>query len=164
MLHDSGSVPAATAVGTLLAPVVACLRGDDDGFSVLLDAACEDGLAPSALAAAPAIARVYLRLAPPPDGAETIVHTYPRAAHARFDDAEVVTLGTECLHVARVPAAVRSIADAMFVQEALERGDRRALVGAVASCWWCALRSAQLRGSDPVEEAAAVCRYVARVA
>ena len=34
---------AARAVGALLAPVVACLRGDDEGVRLLLDDTCESG-------------------------------------------------------------------------------------------------------------------------
>jgi hypothetical protein len=66
--------------------------------------------------------------------------------------------------VARVPDAVETIARAVFVDDAMTRGDRHALECAVASCWWCALRSARLRNVDPIAEAAAICRYVARVA
>src|SRR3954470_19099959 len=71
---------AARAVGALIAPVVACLRGDDDGVRVLLDDACEHGAVPEVVRAAPAVARVYLRLAPPPDGADRIVAQVPEAA------------------------------------------------------------------------------------
>jgi hypothetical protein len=46
----------------------------------------------------------------------------------------------------------------------LTHGERRALEGAVACCWWCAQHSARKRHVDPVEEAAAICRYLARVA
>jgi hypothetical protein len=49
----------------------------------------------------------------------------------------------------------------IVVTDALDRGERCALEGAVASCWWCAYRSALLRAVDPVEEAAAICRYLA---
>jgi hypothetical protein len=155
---------AARAVGALLAPVVACLRGDDEGVRVLLDDTCDSGVASQAVRAAPTVARVYLGLAPPPDGAEDIVRQFPRAAIERFGDRELVALGIECLHVARVPGAVESLARAVFVDDALTRGDRHALEGAVASCWWCALHSARLRDVDPIAEAAAICRYVARVA
>jgi hypothetical protein len=156
-------VPAAVAVGMLLAPVVACLRGDDEGVGVLLDGACEDGVAAEALRAAPAVVRVYLRVAPPPDGADQIVASYADGARRRFDrDAFVV--GAECLEVARVPAAIERIADAVFADIVGVHGDRCALEGAVASCWWCAQRSAELRNVDPVEEAAAICRYLSRVA
>ena len=154
---------AARAVGALLAPVVACLRGDDEGVRLLLDDTCDAGVASQAVRAAPAIVRVYLGLAPPPDGAEDIVRQFPRAAIERFGDPELVALGVECLHVARVPDAVETIARAVFVDDAMTRGDRHALEGAVASCWWCALR-ARLRNVDPIAEAAAICRYVARVA
>jgi hypothetical protein len=155
---------AARAVGALLAPVVACLRGDDEGVRLLLDDTCDSGAASGAVRAAPAVARVYLGLAPPPDGAEDIVRRFPVAALERFGDRALVELGIECLHVARVPDAVETIARAVFVDDALTRGDRHALEGAVASCWWCALRSARLRNVDPIAEAAAICRYVARVA
>ena len=155
---------AAYAVGALIAPVVACLRGDDEGVGVLLDDACESADVTPVVGAAPAVARVYLRLAPPPDGAERIVQEFPDAAIERFGDPELVTLGIGCLHVARVPTPVSELARAVFVDDALERGARHALEGAVASCWWCADLSAQLRAVDPINEAAAICRYVARVA
>jgi hypothetical protein len=116
------------------------------------------------VSAAPAVARVYLRLAPPPDGADQIVKQFPDAALHRFGDTELVQLGLECLHVARVPGEIGEIARAVFVHDALDHGERRALEGAVATCWWCALLSAHLRDVDPIEEAAAICRYVARVA
>ncbi len=126
---------AARAVGALLAPVVACLRGDDDGVRLLLDDTCEAGAArvQDAVRAAPAVARIYLQLAPPPDGALGIVREVP-------------------------------LARAVFVDDAMTHGDLPALESAVASCWWCALRSARLRDVDPIAEAAAICRYVARVA
>jgi len=155
---------AARAVGALLAPVVACLRGDDEGARLLLDDTCEAGTASRAVRAAPVVARVYLGLAPPPDGAEDIVRQFPRAALERFGDRDLVALGVECLHVARVPDAVETLARAVFVDDALTHGDRHALESAVASCWWCAYRSARLRDVDPIAEAAAICRYVARVA
>jgi len=155
---------AARAVGALLAPVVACLRGDDEGVRLLLDDTCDAGAASHAVRAAPAVARVYLALAPPPDGAEDIVRQFPLAAIERFGDRDLVALGIECLHVARVPDAVETLARAVFVDDALTRGDRHALEGAVASCWWCAYCSARLRNVDPIAEAAAICRYVARVA
>ncbi len=155
---------AARAVRALLAPVVACLRGDDEGVRLLLDDTCEAGAAPDAVRAAPAIARVYLGLAPPPDGAVGIVREFPFAAIERFGDPDLVAVGVECLHVARVPDAVETIARAVFVDDVMAHGDRHALEGAVASCWWCALRSARLRNVDPIAEAAAICRYVARVA
>lgn len=155
---------AARAVGALLAPVVACLRGDDEGVRLLLDDTCESGAAADAIRAAPAIVRVYLRLAPPPGGAEEIVREFPEAAIERFGDPELVTLGIECIHVARVPEPIETLARAVFVDDALTHGDLPALEGAVASCWWCALRSARLRDVDPITEAAAICRYVARVA
>ncbi len=155
---------AARAVGALIAPVVACLRGDDEGVQVLLDDTCDAGAATEVIRAAPAIARVYLRLAPPPDGADDIVRQFPHAAIERFGDPELVSLGVECLHVARVPEPIENIARAVFVDDALSHGDRHALEGAVASCWWCALRSAHLRNVDPIAEAAAICRYIARVA
>lgn len=155
---------AARAVGALIAPVVACLRGDDEGVRVLLDDACDSGAATDVVRAAPAIARVYLRLAPPPDGADDIVRRFPHAAIERFGDPELVILGVECLHVARVPEPVENIARAVFVDDALAHGDRHALECAIASCWWCALQSAKLRNVDPIAEAAAICRYIARVA
>jgi hypothetical protein len=155
---------AARAVGALLAPVVACLRGDDEGVRVLLDDTCDSGAAADAVRAAPAIVRVYLRLAPPPDGADGIVREFPDAAIERFGDRELVTLGVECLHVARVPEPVEGIARAVFVDDAMTHGDMHALEGAVASCWWCALSSARMRDVDPIAEAAAICRYIARVA
>ncbi|GIU88308.1 MAG: hypothetical protein KatS3mg009_2823 [Acidimicrobiia bacterium] len=158
-------VPPAVAVGTLLAPVVACLRGDDEGLGVLVGGACDDGVAAAAVRAAPAVARVYLRLAPPPDGAGQILGGYLDAARRRFADPEVVKVGAECLQVARVEAApLAPIAEAVFADLAFEHGERCALEGAIASCWWCARRSAEMRGNDPVEEAAAICRYLARVA
>jgi len=165
MSTNPESFSPAVAVGMLMAPVVACLRGDDEGVGVLLDGACEEGVALAVVRAAPAVVRVYLRLAPPPDGAEQIVDGYVEAARDRFGHLEVVTVGAECLHVARVDAEpLGAIAQAVFADLALEHGERCALEGAVASCWWCARRSAELRGSDPIEEAAAICRYVARVA
>jgi hypothetical protein len=156
-------VPAAVAVGMLLAPVVACLRDDHEGVAVLLDGACEDGVAGDALRAAPAVVRVYLRLAPPPDGADKIVATYAEGARRRFDR-DAFTVGAECLEVARVPPAIAGIADAVFADVAGAHGDRCALEGVVASCWWCAQLSAELRNVDPVEETAAICRYLSRVA
>ena len=155
---------AARAVGALLAPVVACLRGDDEGVRLLLDDTCESGAASDAVRAAPAIVRVYLRLAPPPDRADEIVREFPDAAIERFGDPELVAVGVECLHVARVPEPVENIARAVFVDDAMTHGDRHALHSAIASCWWCALNSARLRDVDPIAEAAAICRYVARVA
>ena len=155
---------AARAVGALLAPVVACLRGDDEGVRVLLDDTCDAGAASDVVRAAPAVARVYLGLAPPPDGAVGIVREFPFAAIERFGDPTLVAVGVECLHVARVPDAVETFARAVFVDDVMTHGDRHALEGAVASCWWCALRSARLRNVDPIAEAAAICRYVARVA
>jgi hypothetical protein len=155
---------AARAVGALLAPVVACLRGDDAGVRLLLDDTCDAGTASDVVRAAPAVARVYLALAPPPDGAVGIVRQFPRAAIERFGDPDLVAVGVECLHVARVPDAVETIARAVFVDDVMTYGDLQALEGAVASCWWCALRSARLRNVDPITEAAAICRYVARVA
>jgi hypothetical protein len=155
---------AARAVGALIAPVVACLRGDDEGLAILLADTCEEGNAPAVVRAAPAIVRVYLRLAPPPDSAEGIVREFPDAARERFGDPELVTLGMECLHVARVPESVESVARAVFVDDAMAYGDRHALESAVATCWWCALQSSRLRDVDPIAEAAAICGYVARVA
>jgi len=164
MLRPSEPGPAARAVGALLAPVVACLRGDDRGFDVLVDGACEDGDVGPIVASAPAVARVYLRLAPPPDGADRITETFAGAALDRFGDRAVAALGAECLEVARVGRPLANLAEHVFVVNALDHGDRRALEGAIASCWWCGLTSARLRGVDPIDEAAAICRYVARVA
>jgi hypothetical protein len=155
---------AARAVGALIAPVVACLRDDEEGLRILLADACENGTASEAVRAAPAIARVYLRLAPPPEGADGIVREFPFAAIERLGNPELVSLGVECLHVARVPEPVEGIARAVFVDDALSHGDHHALACAVVSCWWCALSSARLRHVDPIAEAAAICRYVARVA
>jgi hypothetical protein len=160
---ESG-LPPARAVGALLAPVVACLRGDDAAVRVLVADTCDAGTASAVVEAAPAVARVYLRLAPPPDGVERIVGSYAEAALDRFHDPDVVTLGAECLHVARAHVALTPIARAVFVTDALDHGYHCAIEGALASCWWCAYVSAQLRGVDPIEEAAAICRYVARVA
>ena len=153
-----------TAVGALMAPVVACLRGDDQGVGVLLDGACEEGVVGPALQAAPKVVGVYLRLAPPPDGLERIVRGYADAALARFADRDVVTVGAECLQVAQLAAPLAEIGRAVFVDVAREHGDRCALQGAIACCWWCAQLSAHLRECDPLEEAAAICRYLARVA
>jgi hypothetical protein len=155
--------PAARAVGTLLAPVVACLRGDDEGYLVLLDGALDDGVVRRAVRAAPTVARVYLRLAPPPDGSSQIIRTYADAAHERFDH-DAVVLGAECLAVAQAPEELGTIAVTVFTHVALEHGERSALEGAIASVWWAAYESARLRDVDPIEEAAAVCRYAARVA
>jgi hypothetical protein len=159
--------PAARAVGTLLAPVVACLRGDDEGYSVLLDGAVDDGAVRPAVRAAPTVARVYLRLAPPPDGSSQIVRTFLDAARDRFETG-AVALGAECLAVARAPEEIgdslASMAATVFTHAALEHGERDAFAGVVASVWWAAFESARLRDVDPIEEAAAVCRYVARVA
>jgi hypothetical protein len=162
MMHEPAE-PAAV-VGALIAPVVACLRDDEDAVRILLDDL--PGRLPIAdvLNAAPAVARVYLRLAPPPGGAEEIVHAFPNAARARFHDPALVELGRECLHVARVDDAIGDVARALFVEDALDHGTRVALESAVATCWWCALSSARMRVVDPVEEAAAICRYLARVA
>ena len=158
---------AARAVGTLLAPVVACLRGDDEGFDVLVGGAVHDGVVKPAVRAAPTVARVYLRLAPPPDGPAQIVRTYRDAAREHFVD-DAVVLGAQCLAVAQAPEHVADeldgISAAVFACAALEHGERNALEGAVASVWWAAYESARLRDVDPIEEAAAICRYVARVA
>jgi hypothetical protein len=154
----------ARAVGALIAPVVACLRGDDEGVRILVDDACAEGSVGELVRAAPAVARVYLRLAPPPDGATQIVDAFVDAAIDRFRDPEIVSLGAECLHVARVAPPVEAIARAVFVEDALDHGARCALESAVASCWWCAYLSARLRDVDPIDEAAAICRYIAKVA
>jgi hypothetical protein len=164
-----GTSSAARAVGSLLAPVVACLRDDRDGYGVLVEATLEDdAVLGGVVRAAPAVARIYLRLAPPPGGAQTIVDSYDSAARTRFRDDDVVSLGHECLQVAsaiaRVPQPLAEIAKDVFVREARDHGDEHALEGAVASVWWSAYLSARLRGVDPVEEAAAICRYAARVA
>ena len=164
MPHTPEPVDAARTVGALIAPVVACLRGDDDALGVLLDAADEREHIVEVVRAAPVVARVYLRLVPAPTDAEQIVIEYPHAALERFHDPALVELGVECLHVARVHEAVDGIARAVFVDDALDHGERVALAGAVATCWWCALRSARLRDVDPIAEAAAICRFVARVA
>src|SRR4051812_26631715 len=161
--HTPDSGPAARAVGALLAPVVACLRGDDEGYALLLDGALEDHAIGPALHAAPKVTRVYLRLAPPPDGSSQIVRTYLDAARERFE-AEIVRVGAQCLAVAGVNEDVADVAGAVFTQVALEQGERSALEGAIASVWWAAAESARLRDVDPIEEAAAVCRYAARVA
>ncbi len=161
---DPGAHDAARTVGALIAPVVACLRGDDDALHVLLEVAREQTSVGEVVRAAPAVARVYLRLTPEPRDADRIVHEYPDAALERFREPALVPLGVECLHVARVDATVDALARAAFVHDALDHGEQMALAGAVATCWWCALRSARLREVDPIEEAAAICRYVARVA
>jgi hypothetical protein len=158
------AVPAATAVGALLAPVVACLRDDDNALRVLFEGAREDGTVVAALAAAPAVVRVYLRLAPRPDGVERMLTGYVAGALDKFRDREIVAVGSECLEVARASRAIAPIADAVFVDEALTHGRWCALVGAIASCWWCAERSAELRGTDPIEETTAICHYLARAA
>jgi hypothetical protein len=159
--------PAARAVGTLLAPVVACLRGDERGYLVLLAGALDDGSIRPAVRAAPTVARVYLQLAPPPDGQDTILRSYDDAARERFDE-DTVSLGAKCLAVARAPehltGDLATVALSVFTHVALERGERFALEGAVASVWWAAYERARLRDVDPIEEAAAICRYVARVA
>jgi hypothetical protein len=157
-------VSPAQAIGALMAPVVACLRGADDDVRLLFDGACEDGTLEVALKAAPGVARVYLRTAPPPDGADRILSGYIGAALDRFRDREVVAIGAECLEVARVEPRLAPVAESVFVNYALEHGRWNALVGAVSSCWWCAERGAALRGTDPVSETAAICRYLARVA
>jgi hypothetical protein len=169
MYEAFGTSQAARAVGTLLAPVVACLRDDVEGYGVLVEAVLEvDVSVGEVVRAAPTVTRVYLRLAPPPGGARTIVDSYDAAARERFADDDVVSLGHECLHVAtaieRVPHPLAELAKDVFVREALDHGDEHALEGAVASVWWAAYLSARLRGVDPIEEAAAICRYVARVA
>jgi hypothetical protein len=161
MTDESG--PAAT-VGALIAPVVACLRNDAEAVRVLLADVRERLPVADIVRAAPAVAGVYLRLAPPPDGADHIVTEFPDAALARFRAPELVELGVECLHVARVAEPVEGIARAAFVHDALDHGEHTALACAIATCWWCALESARMRDVDPVEEAAAICRYVARVA
>jgi hypothetical protein len=168
-MSDSAEIgPAARAVGTLLAPVVACLRDDATGYGILVEQSLEDRLVAGAVRAAPSVARLYLRLAPPPGGAQTIVDSYDHAAAERFVDADVVSLGHGCLHVAtaieHVPQPLAEMAKDVFAREALDHGEDHAFEGAVASVWWAAYLSARLRGVDPIEEAAAVCRYAARVA
>src|SRR4051812_40880110 len=158
-----GTEPAARAVGALLAPVVACLRGDDEGYAVLLDGTLGDHAVEPALRAAPRVTRVYLRLAPPPDGSNQIVNTYLGAARERFEGG-VVRVGAQCLAVAGVGEDVADVATVVFAQVALEGGERAAFEGAIASVWWAASESARLRCVDPIEEVAAICRYVARVA
>ena len=155
---------ASRIVGALIAPVVACLRDDQEGVRVLLDDVTDRVPVADVVAAAPVVARVYLRLAPPPGGADRIVAEFPDAALDRFREPELVHLGIECLHVARVAEQVDALARAVFVHDALDHGERVALEGAVATCWWCAYVSARMRDVDPIEEAAAICRYVARVA
>ena len=88
----------------------------------------------------------------PPD----IVREFPLAAIERFGDPELVSTG--CRVPARGAGAGRgrdASPAAVFVDDAMTHGDRHALEGAVASCWWCALRSARLRDVDPIAEAAA---------
>jgi hypothetical protein len=157
-------VPVPTAISALLAPVVAYLRGADDDVRVLFEGACEDGTIPAALGAAPGVVRFYLRTAPPPDGADQILSGYVGAAYERFGDRDIVSVGAQCFEVARVDASLAPVAEAVFVDAALDRGVWHGLVGAVASCWWCAERGAAMRGADPVSETAAICRYLARVA
>jgi hypothetical protein len=161
-------IAAAQAVGLLLAPVVACLRGDDDGFATLVGAAVVEGIARPLVQAAPTVTRVYLHLAPPPDGAERIVRSFPPAAHFQFGDDEVVAVGAECLHAAhaaqRLGREIARIIEIAFVSDAMEHREIQALEGALASVWWAASSSAMLRGADPIEEAAAICRYAARLA
>jgi hypothetical protein len=158
-----GAEPA-EVVGALIAPVVACLRDDGEAVRILLDDLPERLPVADVLGAAPMVARVYLRLAPPPDGAAQIVHEFADAVLDRFHEPELVALGRECLHVARVTNAVDDLARAIFVQDALDHGTSVALESAVATCWWCALSSARMRVVDPIEEAVAICRYLARVA
>src|SRR3954451_18174540 len=144
--------PAARAVGTLLAPVVACLRGDDEGYVVLLDGALDDGAVRPAVRAAPAVARVYLRLAPEPDGSGQILRTFVDAARERFETG-AVALGAECLAVAQAAPdqlgeALASVTATVFPHAALEHGERFAFGGAVASGGWAAFESARLRDVD----------------
>ncbi len=163
-----GSVAPAEAVGRLLAPVVATLRGDDEGFALLIGAALGDGVAGQLVAVAPRVTRVYLHLAPPPDGADEIVRSFAPAAATMFDDDEIVAVGAECLHAAhaveRLGDSFGTIIEVAFVADALDHDEFHALEGAVAAVWWAAMSSASMRGSDPIEEAAAVCRYAARLA
>ncbi len=165
---ESGLLTPAEAVGLLLAPVVATLRGDDEGFATLFGAALGEGLAGDLVRVAPRVTRVYLHLAPPPDGADEIVRSFRSAAASVFDDDEVVTVGAECLHAAhaveRLGDEVGRIIEIAFVADALDHDEFHALEGALAAVWWAAASSASLRGADPIEEAAAVCRYAARLA
>ena len=46
-------LPASALVGALIAPVVACLRGDDEGVRILIEDACEEGAAAELVRAAP---------------------------------------------------------------------------------------------------------------
>ena len=132
--HPFDDAAPALAIGALMAPVVACLRGDDDGVRILFEGACEDGTSQAALRAAPGVARVYLRLAPPPDGADRILAGYIGGALDRFGDREVVAIGAECLEVARVEPAIAPVAECgVRRRRARARGRWRALVGAVAS-------------------------------
>jgi hypothetical protein len=166
--HAPGSISPAEAVGRLLAPVVASLRGDGDGFALLVDVAVAEGAAAHLVSVAPRVTRVYLHLAPPPDGADEIVRSFGAVAPAQFADDEVVTVGSECLHAAhaveRLGDEVGRIVEVAFVADALEHSETQALTGAIAGVWWAAASSAALRGSDPIEEAAAVCRFAARLA
>jgi hypothetical protein len=165
---ERSEIPAAEAVRILLAPVVAQLRGDAEGYGMLVDDAANGAGVPEIVRAAPALARVYLRIAPPPGGARAIVDSYPHAAGEQFGDREVVTLGAECLTVAmaseRIGARLAGMAEAVFVTDALDHGARPALEGAIAPVWWAAYLSARMRGTDPVEETAAICRWAARAA
>jgi hypothetical protein len=172
-VHDFESnavteVTAAEAVGLLLAPVVACLRGDDEGYAMLVGAAIGDGLSSQLVRVAPRVTRVYLHIAPPPHGADEIVRTFSEGAPNQFDDPEIIAVGAECLHTAhaveRLGDEIGRIIEIAFVADALTHDDFHALEGALASVWWAAASSAALRGSNPIEEAAAVCRYAARLA
>jgi hypothetical protein len=164
----NGALGPAAAVGMLLAPVVASLRGDDEGFAVLVGAAIADGVAPQLVRAAPRVTRVYLHLAPPPDGADQIVRGFGDRASERFDDEEIIVVGSECLHAAhaveRLGASFAAIVETAFVSDALAHDQFHALEGSLASVWWAAASSAALRGADPIDEAAAICRYAARLA
>ncbi len=158
-------VPAPAAIGALLAPVVACLRGDDNGVRDAVRGRLRGRDGPRRAASR---TRRGAGLPAPRAPAATAPTASSRATSAgaldRFGDREVVAIGAECLEVARADAALAPIANAVFVDAALDHGRWCALVGAVASCWWCAERGAALRGTDAVEETAAICRYLASVA
>ncbi len=157
----------ADAVRKLLAPVVACMRGDDAGFATLVGAAIFEGTAPELVRVAPRVTRVYLHLAPPPDGADKIVRSFAAVAHDQFDDGESVLVGAECMHAAhavdRLGEVIGTIVERAFVSEALEHDAFHALEGSLASVWWAASSSAALRGADPIKEAAAICMYANRL-
>ena len=150
------------AVGALIAPVVACLRGDDEGVRILIDDACEEGAAaevgacrargrarlpPIGAAARRRASGSSTRTPTPRSNASTIRKSSPSAPSA-------------CTSRGSRRRSSRWRAPSSST-DALDHGDQCALVGAVASCWWCAFLSARLRAVDPIEEAAAICRYIA---